>query len=105
MGNKVKSMDFFEQNDAKVNKRMTKVLIWMTLVFPALFALTAAGVFWIKYNDLIRLSIIGCFCTVGPFVMQKLGVPVKVMKYVGVLAVGFIIMMLGINSSVGIYIC
>ncbi|MDE6709195.1 MAG: hypothetical protein K2J76_01760, partial [Oscillospiraceae bacterium] len=104
MENKVKSMDFFEQNDAKVNKRMTKVLIWMTLVFPALFALTAAGVFWIKYSDLIRLSIIGCFCTIGPFVMQKLGVPVKIMKYVGVLAVGFIIMMLGINSSVGIYI-
>ncbi|MDE7288686.1 MAG: hypothetical protein K2N71_04160 [Oscillospiraceae bacterium] len=104
MENKVKSMDFFEQNDAKVNKRMTKVLIWMTLVFPALFALTAAGVFWIKYNDLIKLSIIGWFCTIGPFVLQKLGTPVKVMKYVGVLAVGFIIMMLGINSSVGIYI-
>lgn len=105
MENKVKNMDFFEQNDAKVNKRMTKVLIWMTLVFPALFALTAAGVFWIKYDALIKLSIIGCFCTVGPFVLQKLGVPVKIMKYVGVLSVGFIIMMLGINSSVGIYIC
>lgn len=104
MENKVKKLDFFEQNDANVNKRMTKVLIWMTLVFPALFGLTAAGIFWIKYSDLIRLTIIGCFCTIGPFVMQKLGTPVKVMKYVGVLSVGFIIMMLGINSSVGIYI-
>ena len=35
--------------------------------------------------------------------MQKLGVPVKFMKYVGVLSVGFIVMMLGMNSSVGIY--
>lgn len=103
MEDKVKSMDFFELNDAKVNKRMTKVLIWMTLVFPALFALTAAGIFWIKYDALIRLSIIGSFCTVGPFVLQKLGVPVKVMKYVGILSVGFIIMLLGMNSSVGIY--
>ncbi|MDE5859092.1 MAG: hypothetical protein K2H23_01675 [Oscillospiraceae bacterium] len=103
MGKKVKNMDFFEQNDAKVNKRMTKVLLWMTLVFPALFGLTAAGIFWIKYEALTKLSIIGCFCTVGPFVMQKLGVPVKIMKYVGVLAVGFIIMLLGMNSSVGIY--
>lgn len=103
MGNEVKSLDFFELNDAKVNKRMTKVLIWMTLVFPALFALTAAGVFWIKYDALIRLSIIGSFCTVGPFIMQKLGVPVRVMKYVGVLSVGFIILLLGTNSSVGIY--
>ncbi len=99
-----KKMDFFELNDKKVNKRMTKVLMWMTLVFPALFALTALGVFWIDYGDLTRLTIIGCFCTIGPFVLQKLGVPVKIMKYVGVLAVGFIIMLLGMNSAIGIYI-
>ncbi len=99
-----KQMDFFELNDKKVNKRMTKVLLWMTLVFPALFILTAVGVFWIDYGDLTRLSIIGCFCTIGPFVLQKLGVPVKIMKYVGVLAVGFIIMLLGMNSAIGIYI-
>lgn len=98
-----KQPDFFEQNDARVNKRMTKVLLWMTLVFPALFGLTAAGVFWIEYSALTRLSIIGVFCTVGPFVLQKLGVPVKVMKYVGVLSVGLIVMLLGMNSSVGIY--
>lgn len=97
-------MDFFELNDKKVNRRMTKVLLWMTLVFPALFALTAAGVFSIDYGDLTRLTIIGCFCTIGPFVLQKLGVPVKIMKYVGVLAVGFIIMLLGMNSAIGIYI-
>lgn len=95
--------DFFEQNDAKVNKRMTKVLLWMTLVFPALFGLNAAGIFKINYGSLARLSCIGVFCTVGPFILQKLGVPVKVMKYVGVLAVGFIVMLLGMNSSVGIY--
>lgn len=95
--------DFFEQNDAKVNKRMTKVLLWMTLVFPALFGLNAAGIFKINYGSLVRLSCIGVFCTVGPFILQKLGVPVKVMKYVGVLAVGFIVMLLGMNSSVGIY--
>lgn len=99
-----KQMDFFEINDAKVNKRMTKVLLWMTLVFPVLFILTAAGIFRIDYGDLTRLSIIGCVCTVGPFVLQKLGVPVKIMKYVGVLSVGFIIMLLAMTSSVGIYI-
>ena len=99
-----KNMDFFEQNDAKVNKRMTKVLLWMTLVFPALFVLNAVGIFSINYASLTRLSLIGCFCTVGPFILQKLGVPVKAMKYVGVLAVGFIIMLLGTNSDIGIYI-
>lgn len=104
MENTVKNMDFFELNDAKVNKRMTKVLLWMTLVFPALFGLNAAGIFSINYGALTRLSIIGCFCTVGPFIMQKLGAPVKLMKYVGVLAVGFIIMLLGTNSDIGIFI-
>ncbi len=96
-------VDFFEQNDARANERMTKVLLWMTLVFPVLFALNAAGIFWIKYTDLIRLTIIGSFCTAGPFFLQKRGVPVRIMKYVGVLSVGFIVMMLGMNSSVGIY--
>lgn len=97
-------LDFFEQNDEKVNKRLTKVLLWMTLVFPALFVLTAIGIFWIDYGALIRLTIIGSFCTIGPFIMNKLGVPTKVMKYVSVLAVGFIVMLLGMNSAIGIYI-
>lgn len=98
-------LDFFEQNDEKVNRRLVKVLLWMTLVFPILFVLTAAGIFWIDYGALTRLTIIGCFCTAGPSVMSKLfNVPVKVMKYVSVLAVGFIIMLLGMNSSIGIYI-
>lgn len=97
-------LDFFEQNDEKVNKRLVKVLLWMTLVFPVLFLLTAVGIFWIDYGALIRLTIIGCFCTIGPFVLSKFSVPVKIMKYVGVLAVGFIVMLLGMNSSIGIYI-
>lgn len=75
----------------------------MTLVFPALFLLTAVRIFWINYSALIRLTLIGCFCTMGSFVLSKFNVPVKVMKYVSVLAVGFIVMMLGMNSSVGIY--
>lgn len=97
-------LDFFEQNDEKVNKRLTKLLMWMTLVFPALFILTAVGIFWIDYGALVRLTIIGCFCTIGPFIMYKTGMPVRVMKYVSVLAVGFIVMLLGMNSAIGIYI-
>lgn len=96
-------LDFFEQNDEKVNKRLTKVLLWMTLVFPVLFVLTAVGIFWIDYGALVRLTIIGCFCTIGPYVLSKRNVPVKVMKYVSVLAVGFIVMLLSMNSAVGIY--
>lgn len=96
-------MDFFEQNNRKVCKKLAKVLLWMTLVFPVLFIATAAGAFQIKYPDLAVLSAIGCVCTIGPTVLQRAGVPASVMKYVSVLAVGFIVMLLGGNSAIGIY--
>ncbi len=96
-------LDFFEQNDAKVCKQLTKVLRWMTLVFPVLFAATAAGIFQIKYDDLAVLSALGCVCTLGPGVLQKIGVPVKIMKHVSVLSVGLVVMLLGGNSAIGIY--
>lgn len=96
-------LDFFEQNDAKVCKKLTKVLRWMTLVFPVLFLATAAGVFQIKYNDLAVLSALGCVCTLGPGILQKMGVSVRIMKYVSIISVALIVMLLGGNSAVGIY--
>lgn len=95
--------DFFEQNDRKVCKRLAKVLLWMTIVFPVLFLATAIGVFQIHYDDLALLSVPGCICTLGPSLLQKMGVPVRAMKYISVLAVGFVIMLLGGNSAIGIY--
>ncbi len=96
-------LDFFEQNDAKVCKQLTKVLRWMTLVFPVLFLATAAGIFQIQYDDLALLSALGCVCTLGPGILQKAGVSVRVMKYVSILSVGLVVMLLGGNSAVGIY--
>ncbi|MCM1237486.1 MAG: methyl-accepting chemotaxis protein, partial [Ruminococcus flavefaciens] len=98
-----RQIDFFEENDAKVCKNLTKVLRWMTLVFPVLFLATAAGIFQIKYNDLAVLSVFGCICTLGPGVLQKIGTPVRTMKYVSVISVGLVVMLLGGNSAVGIY--
>lgn len=96
-------MDFFEENNMKVCRRLAKVLLWMTLVFPVLFLATAAGAFLIRYQDLVVLSVIGCVCTVGPTILQKMNVPVNIMRYVSVLAVGFVVMLLGGNSAIGIY--
>ena len=96
-------LDFFEQNDAKVCKKLTNVLRWMTLVFPILFLATAAGIFQIKYDDLALLSALGCVCTLGPGILQKMGTPVRAMKYVSIISVGLIVMLLGGNSAVGIY--
>lgn len=96
-------MIFFEQNDKQVCARLSKILLWITLVFPALFILSAVGVFQIKYKDLALLSIPGCICTIGPTILQKIGISVGKMKYISVLAVGFVVMLLGGNSAIGIY--
>lgn len=96
-------MDFFQRNEEEVCIRLVKVLRWMTLVFPVLFLATAAGVFQIKYKDLAILTPIGCICTLGPGVLKKAGVPAKIMKYVGVVSVGIVVMLLGGNSAIGIY--
>lgn len=95
--------DFFEQNDEKVCGNLSKVLMWMTLVFPVLFLATALGVFQIKYRDLLILTPIGCVCTLGPGIARRAGVPARIMKYVSVLAVGLVVMLLGGNSAIGIY--
>lgn len=95
--------DFFEKNDAKVCKKLTKVLLWMTFVFPALFLFTALGAFQSKYSDLIVITVLGCICTIGPMIAMKAGVPVKAMKYISVLAVAILVMIMGGNSAIGIY--
>ncbi len=96
-------MDFFQRNEEEVCNRLVKVLRWMTLVFPVLFLATALGVFQIKYRDLIILTPIGCICTLGPGIAKRAGLPSKIMKYVSVLSVGAIVMLLGGNSAIGIY--
>ncbi|MCH5273993.1 MAG: hypothetical protein J1E35_09995 [Lachnospiraceae bacterium] len=96
-------LNFFEQNDAKMCEKLIKILIWMTLVFPILFLATAVGVFQIPYDDLAILSLIGCVCTIGPTVAKKAGVSVRIMKYVSVLAIALIVMLLGGNWTIGIY--
>lgn len=95
--------NFFEQNDAAASKRLAKILLFMTLIFPVLFLCTAVGAFQIEFSDLWVISIIGCVCTVGPTVLQKLGVSVNKMKYVSVIAVGTVVMIMGGNPGIGIY--
>ncbi len=95
--------NFFERNDAAASKKLAKILLFMTLIFPVLFICTAVGAFQIEFSDLWVISGIGCVCTIGPTILRKLGVPVKVMKYVSVIAVGIVVMIMGGNPGIGIY--
>lgn len=96
-------MDFFEQNDIKVNAKLTKILLWMTIVFPVIILLTILGVFSIKMSSLIVLTLIGIVGTVLPTIMMKQNVNPKVLKYANVLSLGFVVMLLGTNAGIGIY--
>jgi len=96
-------MDFFEQNDIKVNAKLTKILLWMTLVFPVMMILTLLGVFHIDMTALIILTMLGIVCTVSPTIMKKCNVNPKVLKYANVLSLGICVMLLGTNAGIGIY--
>ncbi len=94
---------FFEENDRKVCEKLTRISVWLTFVFPILFLLTTVKVFSIPVSALLVLSPIGCIGTIGPRVLYKLGVPTKAMKYISILSLGFVVMLLGGQWSIGIY--
>jgi len=96
-------MDFFEQNDIKINGKLTKILLWMTLVFPVIFIFSVAGVFHVEIKSLIILTIVGIIGTITPTILKKKNVNAKVLKYANVLCLGLVVMLLGTNSGIGIY--
>lgn len=96
-------MDFFEQNDAKVSASLTRILLWMTLTFPVIGALKLVGIFKVSTKSLIVLTLVGCVFTVAPTILRKKGMKTQTLKYVTVLSLGVVVMLLGTNAHIGIY--
>ncbi len=95
---------FFHENDKRVNNMVCKILLWLILIFPTLFLLCMLGVFRLTIRELCVLTPIGCVCIMIPTILKKLGVKTVVLKYCSVLALSFIVAIMGSNSNVGIYI-
>ncbi len=95
---------FFHENDERVNRMVCKILLWLILIFPALFLLSFVGVFRLKLSELCVLTPIGCVCIIIPTILKKLRVKTVVLKYSSVLALSFIVAIMGSNSNVGVYI-
>jgi len=95
---------FFHENDKRVNNMVCKILLWLILIFPTLFLLSFLGVFRLTIGELCVLTPIGCVCIIIPSILKKLGVQTVVLKYCSVLALSFIVAIMGSNSNVGIYI-
>lgn len=95
---------FFYENDNRINNMVCKILLWLILIFPALFLLSFLGVFRLSIRELCILTPIGCVCIVTPTILKKIGVKTVVLKYCSVLALSLVVAIMGTNSNVGIYI-
>lgn len=97
------SRSFFEANDLKVCRRLAKVLLWLTLVFPVLFFMTFINVWKTPVQSLTIMSIVGVVCTVSPSILLRKNVPIKVLKYVIIVSLSFVVCVMGSDETMGIY--
>ena len=96
-------LDFFEKNDAIVCGRLTKIILWMTVVFPLLMILSLLGIFDISMGPLLVRSAIGCVCTVTPTVLYRTKLSGSKQKYINIISIAVVVMLLGTEYHIGIY--
>ena len=94
---------FFYENEVSVTKNMIKILRWLILAFPAIMIFSAIGLFKSKISDLLVMMAIGFVVTMGPTVAYKLGVPIRILKYLVIVALCGLLAIMASNAAVGIY--
>ena len=97
-------MDFFEKNEYEVCGRICKILMWMTLVFPALFVFSMVGIFKVTIPELIVTSAIGVICTFSPTILYKRKVKFGFIKYYSIIALALTVAVMASNYHIGIYL-
>lgn len=94
---------FFQENDKRINNMVCRILLWLILIFPALFLLSFLGVFRLSIGELCVLTPIGCICTIAPTILRKSGVTTVILKYCSLVALSILVAIMGSNANVGIY--
>lgn len=94
---------FFYENEKNVTKNMIKILRWIILAFPAIMIFSALGLFQSKISDLLIMTGVGVIVTMGPTVAYKAGVPIRILKYVVLIALCGLLTIMASNAAVGIY--
>ena len=97
------SNEFFLNNDNKVNDTMCKILLWLLLIFPALFLLSFAKVFKVSINYLLVITPVGAVFCIVPTILKKFKVAASFIKYWSVFSMAVIIAIMGCNFHIGIY--
>ena len=98
------SDQFFLEHDKRITKQVCKILLILTLVFPALLLLSIAKVFRITPAELSIMIPIGCVCTILPTILLKLGISLQKLKYISVISIAFVVALLATNINLGVYI-
>ena len=97
------TIQFFHDNDNRINNMVCRILLWLILIFPTLFLLSFLHVFRLSFKELFVLTPIGCVCIIIPTILKKAGASTVILKYCSVLALSLIVAIMGSNSNVGIY--
>ena len=100
MGNE----QFFYENDRKVNAKVCRILMWLSLVFPALFLLSYLNVFRLSIKELCLITPFGLLCTLMPTALKHFNISVAALKYISIISLSLVIALMGSNSNIGIYI-
>lgn len=100
MGNE----QFFFENDRKVNTKVCRILMWLSLVFPVLFILSILKIFSVSIRDLCIITPIGLVCTLMPTLLKRMGISVELLKYISIISLSLVVAIMGCNSHIGIYI-
>ncbi len=100
MGNE----QFFYENDRKVNGKVCRILLWLSLVFPALFLLSYLHVFRLSIRELCLITPIGLLCTIMPTLLRRFNISVQALKYISIISLSLVIAIMGSNANIGIYI-
>lgn len=98
-----KDNQFFYENEVTVTKNMVRILRWLILAFPAIMLFSVIGLFQSKISDLLIMSGIGMIVTMGPTVAYRMGVPIRILKYIVILALCGLLLLMASNASIGIY--
>lgn len=94
---------FFYENEVAVTEKMIRVLRWLILAIPAVMVFSAIGLFQSKVSDLLVMMGIALIVTMGPTVAYKAGVPIRILKYIALVALCGLIAIMASNASIGIY--
>ncbi|MFQ9193049.1 MAG: methyl-accepting chemotaxis protein [Candidatus Gastranaerophilaceae bacterium] len=100
MGNE----QFFYENDRKVNTKVCRILMWLSLVFPALFLLSYLNIFHLSIKELCLITPFGLLCTLMPTALKHFNISVQALKYISIISLSLVIALMGSNSNIGIYI-